>query len=118
MIGGISSGLTGGLSGGIGGGGGLGGLGGGGLSGIGGDGGGSSKVPGVSTGGSKGAILDRPSESKATADDLAARFAAGDNIDPHQLAIATAKAGVEMQMSTRTISQAVTAVRTLFQMQI
>lgn len=64
------------------------------------------------------AILKRPSASQSEADQLAAAFAAGDDVDPHQLALASAKAGVEIQMSTRTISQAVTAVRTLFQMQI
>jgi diacylglycerol kinase family enzyme len=63
-------------------------------------------------------VLRKPSESSANADAMAAEFAAGGNIDPHNLAIATAKAGVEIQMSTRTISQAVSAVRTLFQMQI
>lgn len=63
-------------------------------------------------------VMHRPSESQSKADTLAASFAAGDNVDPHTLAIATAKAGVEIQMATRTISQAVQAVRTLFQMQI
>lgn len=63
-------------------------------------------------------VIGRPSEAKHTADSLAARMAAGADIDPHQLAIATAKAGVEIQMATRTISSAVSAVRTLMQMQI
>lgn len=63
-------------------------------------------------------VLERPSEAKATADNLAMRFASGENVDPYKIAIASAKAGVEMQMATRTISQATTAVRTLFQMQI
>jgi len=64
-------------------------------------------------------IIAKPSADKNAADSLAARFAAGDkSIDPGQLATATAKAGIEIQMSTRTISQAVQAVRTLFQMQI
>lgn len=63
-------------------------------------------------------IVRGPSQSHAYADNLAARLAAGENVDPHQLALATAKAGLEIQMSTRTISQAVSAVRTLFQMQI
>ena len=64
-------------------------------------------------------VIVRPSESKAKAGELTARFAAGDtSIDPHQLSIASAKAGVEIQMATRTISSAVSAVRTLFQMQI
>lgn len=63
-------------------------------------------------------VLRKPSEDHAVADSMAADFAAGGNVDPHQLAIATAKAGVEIQMATRTISQAVSAVRTLFQMQI
>lgn len=64
-------------------------------------------------------VVERPSADKNAADSLAARFAAGDkSIDPGQLATATAKAGIEIQMSTRTISQTVQAVRTLFQMQI
>lgn len=63
-------------------------------------------------------LIVHPSESKAEANDLMARFAAGENIDPHELAIASAKAGVEIQMATRTISSAVSAVRTLFQMQV
>lgn len=66
----------------------------------------------------KTAIIDKPSAVKAGADDLAARLAAGENVDSYKVAIETAKAGVEIQMSTRTISQAVSAVRTLFQMQI
>lgn len=66
----------------------------------------------------KSMVLEGPSASKAKASDMTARFAAGENIDPHQLAIQSAKAGVEIQMSTRTISSAVSAVRTLFQMQI
>ncbi len=63
-------------------------------------------------------IIDDPSKQKAVADDLAVRMAAGENIDPHKIAIETAKAGVEIQMATRTISQAVSGIRTLFQMQI
>lgn len=64
-------------------------------------------------------VIDQPSESKAASSQLAMRFAAGDtSIDPHQLALASAKAGVEIQMATRTISSAVSAVRTLFQMQV
>lgn len=64
-------------------------------------------------------VVDNPSASKAYSGELATRFAAGDKtIDPHQIAIASAKAGVEIQMATRTISSAVSAVRTLFQMQI
>lgn len=64
-------------------------------------------------------VIENPSASKAHAGNLAARFAAGDvSIDPHQISIASAKAGVEIQMATRTISSAVSAVRTLFQMQI
>jgi flagellar hook-basal body complex protein FliE len=63
-------------------------------------------------------VIDRPSEQKATAENLAMRLAAGEKIDPHRVAIESAKAGVEIQMATRTISQAVTAIRTLFQMQI
>lgn len=63
-------------------------------------------------------VIDGPSAQKATADNLAAQMAAGKNVDPHKLAIETAKAGIEIQMSTRTISQAVSAIRTLFQMQI
>lgn len=66
----------------------------------------------------KSMIVDGPSASKSAASDLTARFAAGENIDPHQLAVANAKAGVEIQMATRSISSAVSAVRTLFQMQI
>lgn len=66
----------------------------------------------------KSMVIDGPSASKKTASDLTARFAAGENIDPHQLAVANAKAGVEIQMATRSISSAVSAVRTLFQMQI
>lgn len=63
-------------------------------------------------------IIKRPTESQSDADRLAADFAAGKDIDPQTLAVATAKAGIEVQMSTRTISQAVQAVRTLMQMQI
>ena len=64
-------------------------------------------------------VIENPSVAKAQSNELAARFAAGDtSIDPHQLALASAKAGVEIQMATRTISSAVSAVRTLFQMQI
>lgn len=64
-------------------------------------------------------IIENPSASRAQATDMAARFAAGDkSIDPHTIAIASAKAGVEIQMATRTISSAVSAVRTLFQMQV
>lgn len=64
-------------------------------------------------------LIVNPSASKAKAGELASRFAAGDTtIDPHTLSIASAKAGVEIQMSTRTISSAVSAVRTLFQMQV
>lgn len=64
-------------------------------------------------------VIERPSASKAAAGELSARFAAGDTtIDPHKLALASAKAGVEIQMATRTISSAVSAVRTLFQMQV
>ncbi len=63
-------------------------------------------------------IIDGPSAQQATADSLSAQMAAGKNVDPHKLAIETAKAGIEIQMSTRTISQAVSAIRTLFQMQI
>ena len=64
-------------------------------------------------------VIEKPSASKAAAGELATRFAAGDtSIDPHQIALASAKAGVEIQMATRTISSAVSAVRTLFQMQI
>jgi flagellar hook-basal body complex protein FliE len=64
-------------------------------------------------------VIENPSASKAAAGELATRFAAGDtSIDPHQIALASAKAGVEIQMATRTISSAVSAVRTLFQMQI
>ena len=64
-------------------------------------------------------VIDRPSASKAAAGELTARFAAGDtSIDPHKIAIMSAKAGVEVQMATRTISSAVSAVRTLFQMQV
>lgn len=64
-------------------------------------------------------VIEKPSASKAAAGELATRFAAGDtSIDPHQLSIASAKAGVEIQMATRTISSAVSAVRTLFQMQV
>jgi flagellar hook-basal body complex protein FliE len=63
-------------------------------------------------------VVDRPTETQTDADRLAADFAAGKDIDPQTLAIATAKAGIEVQMSTRTISQGVQAVRTLLQMQI
>lgn len=64
-------------------------------------------------------VIHGPSASKAASSELSARFAAGDtSIDPHQLALASAKAGVEIQMATRTISSAVSAVRTLFQMQV
>jgi flagellar hook-basal body complex protein FliE len=63
-------------------------------------------------------IIKNPSQAQNYADDLVARAAAGQNIDPQDLAVATAKAGIEIQMSTRTISQAVQGLRTLFQMQI
>jgi flagellar hook-basal body complex protein FliE len=64
-------------------------------------------------------VIEQPSASRAYASSLGMRFAMGDtSIDPHQMAIASAKAGVEVQMATRTISSAVSAVRTLFQMQI
>lgn len=64
-------------------------------------------------------VIEKPSASKKASGEMAARFAAGDtSIDPHQLSIASAKAGVEIQMATRTISSAVSAVRTLFQMQV
>ncbi len=64
-------------------------------------------------------LVENPSRSKAYAGELTTRFAAGDtSIDPHQISIASAKAGVEIQMATRTISSAVSAVRTLFQMQV
>jgi flagellar hook-basal body complex protein FliE len=64
-------------------------------------------------------VITKPGQTQAYADKIAAQFAAGDtSIDPGQLAIASAKAGVEVQMATRTITQAVSAVRTLFQMQI
>lgn len=67
----------------------------------------------------KAMVIENPSASKAHAGNLTARFAAGDTtIDPHQIALASAKAGVEIQMATRTISSAVSAVRTLFQMQV
>lgn len=66
----------------------------------------------------KSMVIDGPSATRTHANDLMARFAAGENIDPQTLAVATAKAGVEVQMATRTISSAVSAVRTLFQMQI
>lgn len=67
----------------------------------------------------KSMVIDGPSAAKAESGNLAARFAAGDtSIDPHQLALSSAKAGVEIQMATRTISSAVSAVRTLFQMQV
>lgn len=64
-------------------------------------------------------VIENPSAAKASANQMAARFAAGDtSIDPHQVALQSAKAGVEIQMATRTISSAVSAVRTLFQMQV
>lgn len=63
-------------------------------------------------------VITKPTASHHTADTMAASLAAGGDVDPHQLAIATAKAGVEIQMATRTISQAVSAVRTLASMQI
>ncbi len=67
----------------------------------------------------KAMAIENPSASKKHAGSLMARFAAGDtSIDPHQIALASAKAGVEIQMATRTISSAVSAVRTLFQMQV
>ncbi len=67
----------------------------------------------------KAMAIENPSASKAHAGDLMTRFAAGDtSIDPHQIALASAKAGVEIQMATRTISSAVSAVRPLFQMQV
>jgi len=64
-------------------------------------------------------MIEGPSSSKAHSKDLTARFAAGDkSIDAHTVAIQSAKAGVEIQMATRSISSAVSAVRTLFQMQV
>ncbi len=64
-------------------------------------------------------VIEQPSASREYSRDLSMRFAAGDTtIDPHKLALASAKAGVEIQMATRTISSAVSAVRTLFQMQV
>jgi flagellar hook-basal body complex protein FliE len=64
-------------------------------------------------------VIEQPSASKAYSSELSMRFAAGDtSIDPHKLALASAKAGVEIQMATRTISSTVSAVRTLFQMQV
>ena len=63
-------------------------------------------------------VLKKPGQSQQHADDLAASFAAGADVDPHTLAIATAKAGIEVQMATRTISQAVQGIRTLMQTQI
>src|SRR3712207_6386710 len=66
----------------------------------------------------KKAVLERPSATHHRADDLAARLAAGENIDPHAVAIATAKASIETQFATRGISQAVSGLRTLMQMQI
>ena len=64
------------------------------------------------------AVLKRPSESHHIADNMAARLAAGENIDPHKVALATAKASIEVQFATRGISQAVSGIRTLMQMQI
>lgn len=67
----------------------------------------------------KATIIDNPSKTKAESSALLARMVSGDkSVDPHTLSIASAKAGVEIQMSTRTISSAVSAVRTLFQMQV
>jgi flagellar hook-basal body complex protein FliE len=66
----------------------------------------------------KKAVLERPSETHHKADDLASRLAAGENIDPHAVALATAKASIEIQFATRGISQAVSGLRTLMQMQI
>jgi flagellar hook-basal body complex protein FliE len=63
-------------------------------------------------------VIKRPTEAHHEADRLATEFAAGGNIDPHQIAIATAKAGLEVQMATRTIQQTTSAIRTLMQMQI
>jgi flagellar hook-basal body complex protein FliE len=79
-----------------------------------------SQAQGVSFGETlKSMVLDKPSASKRYSSELAMRFASGDtSIDPHQMSIASAKAGVEIQMATRTISSTVSAVRTLFQMQV
>lgn len=64
-------------------------------------------------------VVDKPSASKAAAGEMMTRFAAGDtSIDPHKIALQSAKAGVEIQMATRTISSAVSGVRTLLQMQV
>lgn len=92
------------------------------------NGGGLGVMPNQSATGSQGAsfadalktmVVDKPSASKAAAGDMMARFAAGDtSIDPHKIALASAKAGVEIQMATRTISSAVSGVRTLLQMQV
>src|SRR4051812_20603380 len=63
--------------------------------------------------------ITKPGQTQNAADALASKFAAGDtSIDPAQLAIASAKAGVEVQMATRTITQAVSGIKMLFQMQI
>jgi len=63
-------------------------------------------------------VITRPSASKAEASELTTALAAGEDVDPHKISIAAAKAGVELQLATRTISQATTALRTLMQMQI
>ncbi|MCW2928497.1 MAG: hypothetical protein JWM86_2465 [Thermoleophilia bacterium] len=81
---------------------------------------GATKAQGASFGDTlRAMVVENPSKSRADATTLSARFAAGEQgIDAHTIAIANAKAGVEIQMATRTISSAVSAVRTLFQMQI
>lgn len=66
----------------------------------------------------KSMVIDGPSGAQNKVDSLSASFAAGGDVDPQTLAIESAKAGVEIQMATRTISSVVTAVRTLMQTQV
>ncbi len=63
-------------------------------------------------------VLERPTATHNNAENLATSLAAGGDVDPAMLATETAKAGIEIQMSTRVITQAVTGLRTLMQMQI
>lgn len=96
--------------------------------GIGGAGGGAIDLPGTdpaaATGGAgfgevlKGMIIDNPTSAQAKADAMAGALAAGGDIDPHQVATAQALAGLEVQISTRTISSTISSIRTLMQMQI
>lgn len=63
-------------------------------------------------------VVDRPTEAYNDANSLAVDLALGKDVDPQQVAIAQAVAGLEVQMATRTISSAVQGLRTLMQTQV